>query len=202
MDAHAPGLDLTYTRRSPLVEGVAREVALILGGSLLLALAAQISVPLPFTPVPVTGQTLGVLLIGALYGPLRGPLAVLAYLAEGVAGLPVFALGRSGAAALLGPTGGYLVGFVPAAAVAGVLGGAGRPAWFRLAGLLLATALVYAVGVPWLAWVRVMPLASAVAAGLLPFLPGDVLKAGLAAGIVPAGAALLARLGVRTWQRG
>jgi biotin transport system substrate-specific component len=179
------------------VSTILREVLLLVAGSIFLALTARISVPLPFTPVPVTGQTLGVLLIGALYGPRRGALAVLAYLAEGVAGVPVFAGGLSGLMVLLGPTGGYLVGFVPAAAIAGWLASSGRPLGLRIAGMVLATAVVYVVGVPWLAVVAGISLGAAVALGLVPFLAGDALKAVLAASVTPAGARVLARLGVR-----
>ncbi len=176
-------------RPSPLARA-AREVLLLLAGSLFVALTAQISVALPFSPVPITGQTLGVLLVGALYGPRRGALTILAYLGEGLGGLPVFALGRSGLPVLMGPTGGFLIGFVLAAAIAG-LAAPGRRAAFRLGLMLVASAVVYACGVPWLMAVTGLPLERALAVGMLPFLPGDVLKAGLAAGVSPAGAKLL-----------
>lgn len=172
---------------------VVRELLLVAAGALFLALTAQVSVQLPFSPVPLTGQTLGVLLIGALYGPRRGAITVIAYLAEGLAGLPVFALGRSGAPVLLGPTGGFLLGFVPAAFIAGYAN-APRRAASRVAILLVATLVVYAAGVPWLAVTRALPLAAALAAGMLPFIPGDVIKAGVAAGVTPAGARLLGAL--------
>lgn len=170
-----------------------RELLLVAAGALFLALTAQVSVQLPFSPVPLTGQTLGVLVIGALYGPRRGAITVIAYLAEGLAGLPVFALGRSGLPVVLGPTGGFLLGFVPAAFIAGYAK-APRRAASRVVILLLATLVVYAVGVPWLAATRALPLAAALAAGMLPFIPGDVLKAGLAAGVTPAGTRLLGAL--------
>src|SRR5512146_2914983 len=86
------------------------ELGLIVAGSLLLALSAQVVIPLPFSPVPITGQTLVVLLIGATYGSRRGALCLLAYLSEGTAGLPVFAGGNAGLAYSFGPTGGYLWG--------------------------------------------------------------------------------------------
>src|SRR5690349_16866590 len=103
-----------------------REVALLVAASVFLALTARISVPFP--PVPISGQTLGVILIGALYGPRRGTLAVAVSIVQGAAGLPIFAAGRSGIPVLLGPTGGYIAGFLPAAAVAGLLCGGARPA--------------------------------------------------------------------------
>lgn len=168
----------------------------MLAGSVFLALTARISLTLPFSPVPITGQTLGVMLVGALYGPRRGALTVLAYLLEGLAGAPVFSAGRAGIGVLLGPTGGYIAGFIPAAVVAGALAGARRPVWLRLAGMILAALTVYLVGVPRLAIVTGAPPAVAVGQGLLPFLLGDILKAGLAAGVTPAGTALLARLGI------
>lgn len=168
-----------------------RDVTLIVGGSALLAALAQISVPLPFTPVPLTGQTLGVLLIGALIGPRRGAAAMLLYLLEGIAGLPVFALGRSGGAVLLGPTGGYLLAFPVAAAVAGfaAVRGWDRSPLRAVPALALADAVIFAVGVLWLA--RFTGLQAAVPLGLLPFLPGDGIKVLIAALSLPSGWALL-----------
>ena len=94
---------------------LAYDTVLIACGSMLVALTAQISIPLPFSPVPVTGQTLAVLLIGALLGSRRGALSLVAYLLAGLIGLPVFASGAAGPAYIMGPTGGYLVGFIAAA---------------------------------------------------------------------------------------
>ena len=94
---------------------------LVIAGSILIALTAQVSIPLPFTPVPVTGQTFGVLVVGMALGSRRGALAVIAYLMEGAMGAPVFAGGTGGAPILAGPTAGYLFGFVPAAFVTGYL---------------------------------------------------------------------------------
>ena len=192
VDANLPVPGITAERR-PLVSpvmAVVRELLLVAAGALFLALTAQISVPLPFSDVPLSGQTLGVLLLGALYGPRRGALTVVAYLAEGAAGLPVFALGRSGLPVLLGPTGGFLIGFVAAAFVAGFARGSRRAA-LRVGILLVATLVVYAFGVPWLATNRALPFEAALIAGMLPFIPGDVIKAGVAAGVTPAGARLL-----------
>src|SRR5687768_13900360 len=197
VDGHLPVPGITSERRmvEPMAPAavVVRELLLVAAGALFLALTAQISVPLPFSEVPLTGQTLGVLLLGALYGPRRGVVTVVAYLAEGAVGLPVFALGRSGLAVLLGPTGGFLIGFVPAAFIAGFAGGSRRAA-VRLGILLFATLVVYGFGVPWLAATRAMPVLAALVAGMLPFVPGDVIKAGLAAGVTPAGSRLLAAL--------
>jgi biotin transport system substrate-specific component len=189
----------TRAQRGLDLATIGREAAFLLAATGFLALTARISLPLPFTPVPLSGQTLGVLLVGAVYGPRRGALAVVAYVAEGLAGAPVFAAGRSGLPVLLGPTGGYIAGFIPAAAVAGLLAAAGRPFWLRLAGAALASLVVYALGVPWLGVVAGLPLGAAAVAGALPFLPGDALKALLAAAVTPAGAPLLRRLGLRPW---
>ena len=125
-------------------------MALLCAASVFLALTARIRVISPFTPVPITGQTLGVIVLGALYGPRRGALAVAAYLLEGLLGAPVFAGGLSGPAIFLGPTGGYLVGFVPAAPWPGPSPAPPRPWPMRLVGMTLASLAVYALGVPWL----------------------------------------------------
>lgn len=146
-----------------------------------IALCAQIAVRVPFSPVPITGQTLGVLAVGGLLGSRRGTLSVLAYLAEGIAGFPVFAGGGSGPIWLLGPTGGYLVGFVAAAWVVG---------WLRerlwdhsfagtLVIMLAGSATIYLMGLPWLA--HSVGIDNALSLGLVPFVAGDLLKVALAA---------------------
>jgi len=173
--------------------GVAREVALVLGGALLIALAAQLQIPLPFSPVPVTGQTFAVLLLGALYGSKRGPAAVLAYVILGAMGLPVFAGGASGVARLIGPTAGYLVGFLAAAFVVGTLAERGwdRRAGTTAAAMLLGNLVVYVAGVMWLS--RFVGWDKVLATGVLPFLPGDALKIALATLLLPAGWRLVRR---------
>jgi len=161
-----------------------RDVAVVLLGSWLVALAAQVTIPLQ--PVPITGQTFGVLLIGAALGFRRGALALAAYLVQGALGLPFFAGGAGGLARLLGPTGGYLIGFVFAAALVGALAERGWDRRFlsTLAAMALGNLVIYAFGLPWLAqfagWEKVAAL------GLLPFLPGDALKMLLAAVTLPA----------------
>lgn len=167
------------------------DVVLIIGGSLLVGLCARVAVWLPFSPVPVTGQTFAVLMIGALLGRRRGCFAMLAYIAEGAAGLPVFALGRAGLPILLGPTGGYLVGFVAAAYITGALAEKG---WDRRVGttvlaMLLGNAGIYAFGLLWLACL--MGVNRAAAVGLYPFIVGDILKIALAAVALPSGWKLL-----------
>jgi len=162
------------------------DVTLVVAGSLLTAALAQLAVRLPFTPVPVTGQTLGVLLVGAALGARRGAASMALYLAEGAAGLPVFAGGTAGPLVLLGPTSGYLFGFVPAAFVVGLLAERGLDR--RLPGAILAfaagTAVIFVCGLGRLAGV-VGPEA-VLAAGLWPFLPGAAIKIALAASLLPA----------------
>ena len=163
------------------------DAVLVLGGSVAMALSAQLAIPLPFSPVPVTGQTLAVLLIGVLLGSRRGALCLLAYLAEGAAGLPVFAGGTGGVLHLTGPTGGYLVGFVVAALVTGFLAERGwdRRFWTTIAAMLLGNIAIYAYGLPWLAFFvgagKALPL------GLKPFIAGDIYKLLLAAVLLPSG---------------
>jgi biotin transport system substrate-specific component len=161
------------------------DALLVLAGSALIALSAQVAVPLPFSPVPVTGQTFAVLLVGAALGATRGTAAVMAYLAEGAAGLPVFAGGLAGPAVLLGPTGGYLLGFLPAAWICGALAERG---WDRrvpgtLAAMAAGDLAIFAVGVPWLA--RFVGPENALAFGVVPFLAGNAAKIVLAAGVLP-----------------
>lgn len=159
--------------------------------SLFIALCAQVSVPLPFTPVPLTGTTLGVLYAGALLGSRRGAAAVLLYLLEGSLGLPFFAGGASGFLHFAGPTGGYLVGFVPAAFVTGLLAERGwdRTAVKAFAMMLLGSAVLFAFGLAGLA--RFVPAGSLLAQGLLPFLPGDLIKSAASAALLAAGRRLL-----------
>ena len=167
------------------------DAALVVGGSLLIALSAQIAIPLPFSPVPVTGQTLAVLLTGALLGSRRGALSLLAYLAEGLAGLPVFSAGRAGLDHLRGPTGGYLVGFIAAAYLVGYLAERGwdrRPLTTALA-MLAGNVALYLPGLAWLA--KFVGPAHAPALGLYPFIVGDLLKIALATALLPGGWKLL-----------
>jgi len=166
--------------------GTLQNVDLIAGASLLTALAARIAIPVPWSPVPITGQTFAVLLSGAVLGARRGFAAQLLYLAEGAAGLPVFAGGAAGAAVLLGPTGGYLLAFPFAAALTGALAAQGWDRRFvtTAAAMLLGSAVIFALGLALLS--RFIPSGRLLAAGLLPFLPGDLIKATLAAIAFPA----------------
>lgn len=166
-----------------------QNILLILAGSLLVALCAQISLPLPFSPVPVTGQTFAVLLLGATYGARRSAAALLLYLAEGAAGLPVFSpAGLPGVARLLGPTGGYLVAFPAAAFLLGWLveRSGGRRWWRWLGGVLAAEAVIFAAGTVWLKLLTQTSWGEAAGLGLLPFLPGELAKVALLAVCLPA----------------
>ena len=171
------------------------DLALIVAGSLLIGLCAQIKIQ-PFGPVPITGQTFAVLIIGALLGARRGSMAVLAYLAQGAAGLPVFA-GVSGPAAFLGPTGGYLIGFVPAAYVTGLLAERGWDRRFATTVLAMALGniIIYAFGLGQLSLLTGLSK-TVLTAGLLPFIPGDILKIALAAMLLPSAWKLLGLGGI------
>ncbi len=157
--------------------------ALVVFGSLLLAVSAQFKIPL--YPVPVTGQTLVVLLIGMTYGPRLGGITMLAYLFEGALGLPVFAGGAAGVAVFMGPTGGYLFGFLLAGVAMGYLAerGMGRTVLSTIAAMVLGNSVIYLCGALWLA--NFIGLGQAIAAGVLPFLYGDALKLAVAAGLMP-----------------
>lgn len=166
--------------------GALQNVLLVLAASLVTAAAAQLEIHLPWTPVTITGQTFAVLLAGATLGARRAFLAQALYLFEGACGMPFFAGGAGGVLPLLGPSGGYLLAFPFAALVTGVL--AGR-AWDRrpftmFAAMLAGNAVILALGLAQLS--RFVPAGGLLAAGLLPFVAGDVLKAALAAGLTPA----------------
>jgi biotin transport system substrate-specific component len=159
------------------------KAALVVFGSLLLAVSAQFKIPL--YPVPVTGQTLVVLLIGMTYGPRFGGITMAAYLFEGAIGLPVFAGGASGMAVLFGPTGGYLFGFLLAAVAMGYLAerGMGRSVVSTVIAMVIGNMVIYLCGASWLA--GFIGFGKAMAAGVLPFLYGDALKLAVAAGLMP-----------------
>lgn len=161
-----------------------RDIALVVGGAALTGLAAQIAVPVPGSPVPVTGQTLAVLLVGTALGAGRGFLSLALYALAGIAGVPWFADGTSGAAA---PSFGYILGMILASTVVGATArrGADRTALRTAGAMLLGEAIIYAVGVPYLALATGMSATAAIAAGLTPFLIGDALKAALAMGALP-----------------
>jgi biotin transport system substrate-specific component len=194
----------TYAKADTLVGAVAaplnalKSVALVVGFSLLTAAAAQVVVPLPWTPVPLTGQTFAVLLTGALLGPRLGALAMLAYLVEGAAGLPFFRGGAGGVTHFAGATAGYLFAFPAAAYVTGYLSEQGWDRRFVTAAAAMALGSIVILACGW-AWLALMLKGGAEAfrLGVAPFLPGDVLKVALAAAVLPSGWALLRRLNPR-----
>ena len=198
-----PTLALTLAPpRSRAAARAAFEVACAVVGSLLVAGLAQISFKLPFTPVPVTGQTLGVLLVGAAYGPALGAATIGLYLLWGVVGMPVFAPQADGShltgievLRLSSATGGYLWGFVVAAALTGWLSRRGWDRDFRssVSSMLLGSIVIYAFGVPWLMASLGLPLEKGLAFGLYPFVIGDTLKLLAAAAVLPGAWALLDR---------
>ena len=175
-----------YARRFPRTSAWLRDLLLIATGALFLAALAQIEIVLPFTPVPITGQTFGVLLIGAVLGSTRGAASILLYITEAALGLPFFAGGASGLRVLTGATAGYLVGFIVAAYAVGWLAERGLERSLRtsIIPFLAGTLIIYAGGVAWLS-VVLGSFSKAVALGLLPFLAGDVVKLIAASMVLP-----------------
>jgi biotin transport system substrate-specific component len=162
-----------------------RSAAVVLAGTLLLAICAHISVPLWFTPVPLSLQPFGVLLLALLLSPRMAVATMLAYLAEGIAGLPVFAPGIPGAAHVFGPTGGYLMAYPAAGFLISLLFRRSRRGFFSaFACAAVGDLLILACGAAWLTAVTPgQHSVSFLTASLLAFLPGDALKAAAAAGI-------------------
>ena len=168
---------------------VAWRVLLAFAGSWFVAALAQLEFKLPFTPVPITGQTLGVLLVGASLGGGLGALSLLLYLAQGAIGLPFFSGGDSGVEFLRfsAVTGGYLWGFIASAAVVGALA---ERRWDRsirssIGEMFLGELVLYAIAIPWLMQALDVPLGEALELGFTPFVVGDTLKLFAAAGLLP-----------------
>ncbi len=181
-DACAPASGSAAAVRAhstPVLGVLAREALLVLAGTVVIALIGQLRVPLPFTPVSITLGTLAVLGVGSVLGSRRGAASALLLAAAALAGIPVLTGFMSGVTATFG----YVLGYTPAAAVAGL---AGRTASWprRLALLLLASAIVYVPGMAWLAVATGAPLSSLLGMGLVPFLVGDLLKS-LLASVIP-----------------
>jgi len=174
------------TRYFPRMAAWLRDLLLITISALFVAAFAQIRIPLPFTPVPLTGQTFAVLLVGAALGSKRGAASLALYTVMGALGLPFFAGGASGLAYMSGPTLGYLVGFVAAAYVIGLLAGRGleRSVRTSLVPFLAGTLVIYLFGAGWLA--VLLGIEQALTLGILPFLVGDAIKMVLAALALPA----------------
>jgi biotin transport system substrate-specific component len=166
----------------------ARDAALVVAAAALTAVCAQIHFYLPGNPVPVTGQTFAVLLTTAALGANRGATAMALYILLGLVGLPVYADGKHGVDIITGATGGYLVGFLVAGWVVGKLAEAklDRRPITALPLFVVGSAIVYAIGVPWLAVSAHESLGWAISNGFVDFIPGDLIKAALAAGLLPA----------------
>jgi len=190
-----PTAPRTVLAERALPRAATRTGVTIVAAAALTALAAQVVIPIPGSPVPVTGQTFAVLLTAAALGPARGVAAQALYLLAGIAGLPVFAHGTHGSAVVFGASGGYLVGFLAAALIVGHFArrGADRSPVRTLAVYALASAVIYFIGTAWLLLSTGMPLTAGISAGVLPFLPGDAAKALLAAGLLPGAWKLLGR---------
>jgi biotin transport system substrate-specific component len=176
-----------YARTFPRVAGWLRDLILIVLGALFVAIFAQVKIPLLFTPVPLTGQTFAVLLVAAALGSRRGAASMAFYIALGAFGLPFFAGGASGVTYLSGATLGYLIGFVIAAYVVGLLAERGLERSVRTSVIpfLVGTIIIYACGVAWLTIV-LGSFSKAIVLGLTPFLFGDFIKLVAAALVLPA----------------
>jgi biotin transport system substrate-specific component len=163
------------------------DAVLIVAGAALVTILAQLVIPLQ--PVPITGQTLAVLLVGSTLGAVRGSLAMVLYALLGLVGLPVFSDGTHGASIVFGATGGYIVGFILSAAMVGWLA---ERRWDRkvlkaLATFVAGSLAVFAIGLPWLSITLHLNLAQTLAAGFYPFIIGGIIKAVIAAGLLPLG---------------
>ena len=183
MNPNAATLRLAAFPRTSLIS----DTLLVLAGTGLVAGAAQISFKLPFTPVPITGQTFAVVLVGASLGAIRGTASLLLYMWVGVAGAPIYAHQSSGWDVITSARGGYIVGFILAAATTGVLAEHG---WDKrlsssIGAMLTGNVIIYLVGLPWLAVVLHTNLEKTLEYGLYPFVPGDTFKLYLAAAALP-----------------
>lgn len=192
MNPHAATLRLAVFPRSSLVT----DVLLVLAGTGFVALAAQVKISLSFTPVPITGQTFAVLLVGASLGALLGLASLGLYLFVGALGAPIYAEGQGGWDVLTGPTGGYIVGFCCAAALVGWMA---QRRWDRrfssaVAAILTGNVVIYLFGLPWLAREIGTGLEGTLEAGLYPFVVGDLLKLYLAGALLPSAWKLVERL--------
>ena len=176
--------------------GLLTDALLVLGGAAFVGRAAQLSFRLGFTPVPITGQTFAVLLVGAAYGPALGATSLAAYLLLGVAGVPLYADHHHGWSVFSGATGGYIVGFVLAAALTGYLAERGWDKKFSssVAAMLTGSVVIYICGVVWLHHSIGVSWATTLVDGLYPFVPGDIVKLYLSAAALPAAWKLVRRV--------
>ena len=190
--------DQTMTLRLAVFprSGLLTDALLILGGAGFVGLMAQISVRIGFTPVPITGQTFAVLLVGAAYGSMLGAATLFAYLVLGVIGVPLYADHKHGWDVFSGATGGYIVGFIVAAAVTGALAERGWDKKFSssIAAMLTGSVIVYACGSIWLHHFLHVSWNTTFVDGVYPFIPGDLVKLYLAAAALPGAWSLVRRL--------
>ncbi len=187
--ASMPALPSRALVLADLVPAVrARNVALVTSGVLFTALLAQVSIPVMGSPVPITGQTLAVVLTAAALGPVRGIAVQVAYMACALVGLPFYSEASGGVDAVFGATGGYVVGFIPAAFLIGLAArhGADRNPLKAMPLFLAGQAIIFAVGVPWLAVSADLSASQALDAGFYPFIVGGLVKAGIAAAVLGA----------------
>jgi len=184
--------------------GTGARVVSVVGYAVLIGIFAQISVPLPFTPVPITGQTFAVLLGALALGPELAAGGTLLYALAGIAGVPWFAGGVGGVGIVADPSFGYIVGFVLAAAVVGWLGarGADRRPGTTVAAMVAGNAVIYALGVAWLAVSIHAGVVRALELGMVPFLVGDLIKVLAAAALLPGAWWVLGRIGARGSRSG
>jgi biotin transport system substrate-specific component len=192
-------MNATFAKNETLLEvalaplDLVRQVGLVIGFSLLTALAAQVVIPIG--PVPITGQTFAVLLTGALLGSRLGAMAMIAYLIEGASGLPFFAGGHFGLVHLMGPTGGYLVAFPAAAFIAGAFAEHGwdRRFFSAAAAMAIGSVVIIVCGGVWFSLLTHTSIVNAVRVTVAPFILGDIVKILLAAAVLPSGWKLLRR---------
>jgi biotin transport system substrate-specific component len=189
---HAPTLRFAFVPR----RGLLVDALLVVAGAGLVAACAQISIHLGFTPVPITGQTFAVLLVGAGLGSILGTASLLLYVLLGIAGAPIYTEHKHGWDVFVGSTGGYLVGFIVAAALTGVLAEHGwdRRVSSSVSAMLTGNVVIYVFGLLWLHHYLHINWPKTLEFGLYPFVAGDVIKLYLAAGALPVAWRLLGRL--------
>lgn len=188
----------SFIRASVRGHALLRDVLIIVAASLVIAIAAQVSVPIPFSPVPMTLQPMAILLVGAVLGSVRGAAAAALYLLEGATGLPVFAQGKGGVFWLIaGPTAGYLISYPLVAYVTGWLSehGWARSPLRTIPMMVVGITMIHLGGWSWLSSVIGLGPAEAFAVGTAPFLAGDLVKIAIAAALLPAIQAFISRFG-------
>lgn len=178
-------MNFNSTRTSEIRSETTKDIIQIVSATIMIAILSQLVIP--FKPVPFTGQTLGILLSAGLLGRKKGMAAVSTYILLGTVGMPFFAGGNFGLTRLAGPTGGYLIGFIAAAYIVGMMSDKGMFRSFRTAilAMIAGNAVIYIFGVLWLS--NFVGWANVLNAGLFPFIPGDIIKILIAGALIPAG---------------